>query len=262
MQVRHLLNHSAGLSNPYRFAGCTPPSSPRASLTSSPWRFSPATASFAFRPAQGQYSNLGYIVLGEVIAAAAQQRYEHYVREHILMPLGMTRTDFSYRDRHERRCRHGLPVAAESYHPSFRRSSQGITGKNEGRFLSFQPFCVDGAATAAYRLGTGCGALRVGPPRQRLPTESNSFPGSVAEMQTITVRAQDGFGLGWFRRHSDRKSDERYLEHLGGGGGLFNMIRIYPELEGSASTSWATPPATTTSRSPRRRRSSARTLAV
>ena len=34
--------------------------------------------------------------------------------------------------------------------------------------------------------------------------------------------------LGWFRRHSDRELRLPYLEHLGGGGGFFNMMRIFP----------------------------------
>jgi hypothetical protein len=49
-------------------------------------------------------------------------------------------------------------------------------------------------------------------------------------MQTITVRGRTlGVGLGWFRRQSDRRTDERSLEHLGGGGGFFNMMRLYPD---------------------------------
>jgi CubicO group peptidase (beta-lactamase class C family) len=55
-------------------------------------------------------------------------------------------------------------------------------------------------------------------------------PESVQQMQSITARGRKlDVGLGWFRRHSDPKSDEDYLEHLGGGGGFFNMMRIYPK---------------------------------
>jgi CubicO group peptidase (beta-lactamase class C family) len=42
------------------------------------------------------YSNLGYIALGELIAAASGQRYEDYVRTQILEPLSMTATGFSF----------------------------------------------------------------------------------------------------------------------------------------------------------------------
>ena len=43
-----------------------------------------------------RYSNLGYVALGELISRVTGQRYEDYVREHILQPLRMTRTDFAY----------------------------------------------------------------------------------------------------------------------------------------------------------------------
>jgi hypothetical protein len=34
-------------------------------------------------------------------------------------------------------------------------------------------------------------------------------------------------GYGWFRRGADRDRGE-FWEHLGGGGGFWNMMRIYP----------------------------------
>ena len=46
----------------------------------------------------GAYSNAGYIVLGAVIESAAGQPYEDFVRQRILQPLGMTSTDFVYRE--------------------------------------------------------------------------------------------------------------------------------------------------------------------
>jgi CubicO group peptidase (beta-lactamase class C family) len=55
-------------------------------------------------------------------------------------------------------------------------------------------------------------------------------PDSVAAMQTIQAAGPKmEVGLGWFRRRSDRPSTERHLEHLGGGGGFFNMMRIHPD---------------------------------
>jgi hypothetical protein len=49
-------------------------------------------------------------------------------------------------------------------------------------------------------------------------------------MQTITARGRKlDVALGLVRRHSDHKSHDEYLKHLGGGGGFFNMMPIYPE---------------------------------
>jgi len=46
------------------------------------------------------YSNLGFALLGHVVAAAAGQAYEQYVQEHILDPLAMTRTTFRQQGPH------------------------------------------------------------------------------------------------------------------------------------------------------------------
>lgn len=47
-------------------------------------------------------------------------------------------------------------------------------------------------------------------------------------MQRTTARGRKlDVGLGWFRRHRDPGG--AYWEHLGGGGGFFNTMRIYPE---------------------------------
>jgi hypothetical protein len=49
--------------------------------------------------------------------------------------------------------------------------------------------------------------------------------------QTVARGRKLDVGLGWFRRHSDPRDSGNYWEHLGGGGGFFNTMRIYPELK-------------------------------
>lgn len=41
---------------------------------------------------QTQYSNTAYILLGRVIEVVSHESYEHYVRQHLLKPAGMTQT--------------------------------------------------------------------------------------------------------------------------------------------------------------------------
>ncbi len=50
---------------------------------------------FAWAPGtRFEYSNLGYAILGRVIAAIAGARYESVIRDRLLIPLGMDRTGF------------------------------------------------------------------------------------------------------------------------------------------------------------------------
>lgn len=41
-----------------------------------------------------KYSDLGFAVAGEIVSAVSGESYEDYVRQHILVPLGMTTTSF------------------------------------------------------------------------------------------------------------------------------------------------------------------------
>ena len=52
---------------------------------------------------------------------------------------------------------------------------------------------------------------------------------SVAAMRHVTVTEKRyDLGLGWFRPASQRDADPPFVEHLGGGAGFFNLVRIYP----------------------------------
>ncbi len=55
--------------------------------------------------------------------------------------------------------------------------------------------------------------------------------GSAAAMRQITLRGKRfDLGLGWFRPAGRRDANPPFVEHLGGGAGFFNVIRIYPTL--------------------------------
>ncbi len=53
---------------------------------------------------------------------------------------------------------------------------------------------------------------------------------SVAEMRRVTPRGgKRDFGLGWFRPREGGGRLPAFVEHLGGGAGFWNVMRIYPE---------------------------------
>lgn len=57
----------------------------------------PKYAKLVFEPgSQTKYTNIGYMVLAAIIEQASGQDYEDYIRQNILFPLGMNRTDFVY----------------------------------------------------------------------------------------------------------------------------------------------------------------------
>jgi CubicO group peptidase (beta-lactamase class C family) len=232
VSVRHLLGHSSGLANPIPIRWVYPATGPKPDRRAFVERLLAKNRKLRFVPGErAGYSNLGYLVLGEVISEVSGMPYEEYVREEILVPLGMNRTGFSY------------PIAggaaATGYHPLRRplipivRAAlpRGVVGRRQGRYVAFNPFYVKGPAYGGLIGGVEEAARlvllhlnggRIG--KARLLSAA-----SVAEMQRITPKGgKRDFGLGWFRAAGARQKRPAFVEHLGGGAGFWNVMRLYP----------------------------------
>ena len=97
--VRHLLTHSSGLPEPMDFlmVNLRLKGQPLPDFDSVDREFYEGVSDLMFEPgSQSAYVNPDYVTLGQVIAAVSGQPYVEYVLEHILNPLGMTNTDFTY----------------------------------------------------------------------------------------------------------------------------------------------------------------------
>jgi CubicO group peptidase (beta-lactamase class C family) len=159
--VRHLLNHTAGLTNPFPLRWVHPANRP----DPDPGRFARdlLRRHRRLRGTPGErarYSNLGYLALGEVIAAASGQSYQDYVRDHVLRPLGMTRTGFGYGDGRAEDAATGHQPRRHPLTPLLRAVlPPGIAGPARGRWRTLHPFCVDGAAYGGL-IGSAADAAR------------------------------------------------------------------------------------------------------
>ena len=146
--IRHLLSHSSGLGNPLPLRWVHPASQAPRNAADFTHELLRRHRRLRF-PAgsRASYSNLGYLALGEVIAAVARQPYVDYVHAEILGPLAMHQTGFQIGGR-------GPANPATGYHPL--RSPltpllrvalpRGLVAGRQGAFIAFEPFCVDGPA--------------------------------------------------------------------------------------------------------------------
>lgn len=233
--VRHLLNHSAGLANPLplRWVHAADQDGPEPG----PFIANLLTRHARLRSAPGTraaYSNLGYLVLGEIVATAAAQSYQDYVRAQILAPLGMDRTDFAYPAGanveaaigYQRRWSALTPLLPVLLPP-------GILGAPAGRFVAFRRFYVDGAAYGGLVGPVDEAARFLHAHLAAGQGWENALltPASAALMQHIARRgAARDFGLGWFQPQAQRDDSAPFIEHLGGGAGFWNDMRLYPTL--------------------------------
>jgi CubicO group peptidase (beta-lactamase class C family) len=173
-----------------------------------------------------KYTNLGYLALGEVIAQAAGSSFEDAVRRRILQPLRMDGTDFIYLPDAE--AASGHQRRRHLFNPLLRVLTPAVVGPVQGRWMTLKPFLVNGAAYGGL----------VGP-----VTDAGRFLAMHAndgELDGVRILSPEGaramrdlnahgrqldVGLGWFNRRSDRGA---FVEHLGGGAGFWNVMRLYP----------------------------------
>jgi len=98
ISIRQLLQHTSGLGNQSDLPGFNPDSIKTANypenvvnqILQSSLKF-PAGSNYS-------YSNLGYILLGQIIEKAAKMPFESYLDEVFFQPLNMNNTGFEYRD--------------------------------------------------------------------------------------------------------------------------------------------------------------------
>jgi CubicO group peptidase (beta-lactamase class C family) len=232
--VRHLLSHSSGLANPLPIRWVRSADTVASDHSTFVGYLLAKNRRLKFNPGKrASYSNLGYLVLGEVVSEVSGARYEEYIRDEILKPLGMDHTGFSYPEPAGDGAATGYQPLWEPLTPLFRAALPGgVVGRRQDRYVSFNPFYVKGPAYGGMVGGVDEAARFVvlhlnggQADGRRLLTEE-----SVAEMQRITPRGgKRDFGLGWFRSHEARGRNPSFVEHLGGGAGFWNVMRIYPE---------------------------------
>lgn len=206
--VRHLLQHTGGWRGDYDLDTGRGDGALRRMLSvieSAP-QLTPLGATF-------HYSNLGFVLLGHVMATAREESFENLVRELVIDPLGMGRTSFFLEDLAFQRLaaghlfKDGSPFVSDWARPRSRGPNGGILS------------CVDDLLTFA-RFNLGDGTTTDG---TRLLSEE-----AMRQMMTpsLTVRATgDAVCLGWMY---NKWGDVDVLGHSGGTLGFRSRLTIVP----------------------------------
>ena len=238
--VRQLLNHSAGLpevaGDILRYTnleGQALPDPDQAART----YFAQFTGP-SFEPgANAAYSNVHYIMLGQIVAAVSGQAYMDYVREHILTPLGMANTDFTYSSETmiANAASQTLPAADVE---GFVAQLDAARGLGDGADYIRE---VDDQYVWLNRLNNfGAYGGLIGPASDVIRFAQMHLNGGeldgvrilsaeatalMRETQSTTSGAPLQWGLGWFIGDD---SEHPYVYHVGSVEVGLNIIRIYP----------------------------------
>jgi CubicO group peptidase (beta-lactamase class C family) len=176
------------------------------------------------------------VTLGQVIAAVSGQPYDEYVQEHILIPLGMTNTDFSYSNDFME-----ANAAASAVSVAERESLVAVM--DEARGLGdgadfFQETDENSAWLHPYIVGDGAGGALLGPVTEmirfgQMMLNEGELDGvrilaaeSVAMLQEVQISTGGEpleIGLSW---HFGEDAEHPYIQH-DGGGTFQTKLRLY-----------------------------------
>jgi CubicO group peptidase (beta-lactamase class C family) len=203
--VRRVANHTAGLPTHYQTFYADEPDRPP------PMPETIRRYGLLMRPPgeRFSYSNLGYGVLGHLIARVSGAAYPDFLWREVFLPLGMTRAAIGVSPRPD-------PDRAILY---------GTDGRRLPSYESAHPAAADAWSSAHDLVRFGMFHLKAMPGGQRpiLPDRA------VDEMQQPTATmGRDGYGIGWVI--ADRKGC-RTVRHGGGMAGAQTQLVLVPEAK-------------------------------
>ncbi len=164
-----------------------------------------AHTSYVYTPGtQFSYSNIGYAILGAALSRASKTPYVTWEREHVLMPLGMTRTRFEVDSEVASDLARGYDVAndgsvSDTLSARELRTGRGYKVPNGALFTTVD----DLAQFVAFELGRG--------PESVLPHSRLDI--AYADIVATNVAMKVGYGLGFMAL---RRGDFTWTGHTGG----------------------------------------------
>jgi CubicO group peptidase (beta-lactamase class C family) len=153
------------------------------------------------------YSNIGYAILGAALGRAAHQPFTEYVKQHILLPLGMTHSDFEAT-------------------PSIRKTlTTGYTPDDKGKLDSAQPTLEH--AGRGYKVPNGALYSTVGDLARFEVFEMMNGPETVLPRKELeknynriiftNTDLDNGYGIGFLIQQSVQRADvtATFIGHSG-----------------------------------------------
>jgi D-alanyl-D-alanine carboxypeptidase len=175
------------------------------------------------------YSNLGYILLGQIIEKITGASYEMYVSDNIIRRIDLNATEMGFE-------LSDVKLLAKGYHKTVSFSSlllgflfdkSKFMGKTEGKWKPFKDFYVNGVSYGGLT-GTPDALIKY---IRELMILNNRLLAENARVMLFTEnitndKKKTGMCLSWFTGQLD---GNKYFTHAGGGGGYYCEMRIYPD---------------------------------
>ncbi len=229
--IRQLLNHSAGIPNPIPLSWVhlleDHKSFSRNEFFNSIFD---KNSKVKYKPNQKYaYSNLGYVLLGQLIEKVSSITYEDYICKNILRPLNIKETEMDF-------VVHTSIQHAKGYHRKYSLSnlvlsfmmdkSKLVNGK-EGKWNAFNSIYVNGVSYGGLIGNVNSFVKYI---QELLKSNCILISDEYKEMLFQENYTNEGKAtrmcLSWFK---GELCGNEYYCHAGGGGGYYCEIRLYPK---------------------------------
>ncbi len=189
---------------------------------------------------QGRYSNLGYMLLAAIIEKVSGQSYDKYIQDHILNPLRMKHTGFSYTPEM-------IEMAAAGTHPrdfmsllafTMIEKQKAVREKKDGIYWFNSIYADQQGSTGLIGSTKDLSHFMIAMLNegewngQRILSQESIKMMQIPQIKVGKSPAQGidelQFGLGWFI-HDD--NGRKALSHGGNGAAFVAQMRLYPDEE-------------------------------
>jgi D-alanyl-D-alanine carboxypeptidase len=176
------------------------------------------------------YSNLGYVLLGQLIEKVSGTTYEAYINDNIIKKHGIKTNELGFEV--DETCKHAKGyIKRFSFYNlilSLFIDKSKYMSKSEGRWKPFKNYYVNGAAYGGL-IGTPQAFVKY--IQELLKSNcrliTNEYKKLLFTENFTSNNKATGMCLAWF---SGQLNGKKYFAHAGGGGGYYAEIRIYPDL--------------------------------
>lgn len=224
--VRQLLSHTAGIPNPLPLQWIHLDSEHDTFDRNSFFnRIFEKHATFKSNPGEKfRYSNLGYVILGNLIEAITCMPYELYIYENIIDKISAC-GDLGFEIKEHHATGYQRKWTLENLLLGFLLNKSKYMYPGEGPWMAFRDNHVNGAAYGGLK-GTATGLRKylqalLDPDHGLI---SDKYLNLLFTENTTNAGKRTGMGLSWYTGNLDGHS---YFTHAGGGGGYYCEIRIY-----------------------------------
>jgi D-alanyl-D-alanine carboxypeptidase len=230
--IRQILTHSAGIPNPIPLNWIHLPTEHSSFDRKSFFQtVMEKNRKPKFRPNEKYaYSNLGYIILGELIEKISGKPYEEYITEHIInqLPLAGNNLGFTLKDEAKHPTGYHKAMSFSNLILGLFLDKKKFMGKAHKGWKPFHPFYVNGASYGGL-IGQPIAFVKY--IQEFLKQDSELVPVGYKQLlfhENLTNRNQKtGMCLSWFK---GELNGQAYFTHAGGGGGYYCEIRVYPGI--------------------------------